>query len=73
MRGDWVADPAVLREPPGWMPQDAIPLGEGRFRWFVGRTEVRADFEGVKQFIRDGVDVECACDDAVGVSCQRHS
>jgi hypothetical protein len=70
---DWVADPGVLDEPPGWMPGDAEALGEGRFRWFVGRTEVHADFQGITHMIRRGEDVGCTCDPETGIVCQHHA
>jgi hypothetical protein len=72
MSDDFLADRAVLTERPEWMPESAVPLGEGRFAWRSGRTYVYADFEGVKRFERDGQPVACVCDPETGATCQQH-
>jgi hypothetical protein len=72
MSDNWLPDPSVLNEPPGWMPEDALPLGKGRFAWRSGRTYVYADFSGIKRFERGGEEVGCVCDLENGITCQRH-
>jgi len=70
---DWLPDPSVLLERPGWMPENAVPLGEGRFTWWSGETEIYADFQGITRMIRRGEDVDCVCDPGTGRSCQHHA
>jgi hypothetical protein len=69
---DWLIDPSVLTERPGWMPEDAEALGEGRFMWWSGETAVHADFGGIYRMTRRGEDVECVCDPETGKTCQHH-
>jgi hypothetical protein len=55
------------------MPETWGEHKHNRRQYYVGRTLVKADRHGPYEFSRDGVKVDCVCDEATGIVCDSHT